>query len=72
MKIGMFQPLVGLLANAPVNTPVFSRPSAWRSSSDFCAANPRYEATASVGSLSSPNVARHTKGESVGHSSGTI
>ena len=72
MKIGMFQPFVGFLANAPVKTPVFSRPSAWRSSSDFIAANSRYDATASAGNLSSPNVARHSNGESWGHWSGTI
>ena len=70
MKIGMLQPLVGLCANAPVNTPVFCRPSAWRSSSDFELANSRYDATASDGSLSRPKVPRHVNGELSGHSRG--
>jgi hypothetical protein len=72
MNTGMFQPLVGFLANAPMNTPVFWRPSAWRSSSDFCDANARYSATASAGERSTPNEPRHSNGESWGHWSGTI
>jgi hypothetical protein len=41
MKIGMCRPFVGLTANAPVNTPDFTLPSAWRSRSLFIDANSR-------------------------------
>ena len=49
MKIGIGSPLAGLIANAPMNTPVFSRDSAVRSTSVLPAANFRYAETASRG-----------------------
>ncbi len=49
MKTGMRSPLTGLVANAPVKTPVFSLASAWRSTSDLVPACARYAATASAG-----------------------
>ena len=39
---------------------------------DFCDENARYDCTASVGNLSSPNDPRHSKGESWGHWAGTL
>ncbi len=38
MKTGTFSPLTGLVAYAPMKTPVLSLASAWRSTSDFEAA----------------------------------
>ncbi len=49
MKTGMRSPVAGLTAKAPVKTPVFSRVSACRSTSDLAAACLRYAVTASRG-----------------------
>ena len=49
MKTGTCSPLTGLVAYAPMKTPVLSLASACRSTSDFEAACARYAATASVG-----------------------
>lgn len=69
MKTGTWSPLTGLIAYAPVKTPVLSLASAWRSTSDFPAACLRYASTASPG-VAAPPV--HTWCVPSGHSAGTI
>lgn len=69
MKTGTGSPLTGLVAYAPVKTPVLSLDSACRSTSDFDAACLRYASTASAG-VAWPPV--HTSCVSAGQAAGTI
>ena len=69
MKTGTRSPLTGLIAYAPVKTPVLSLASACRSTSDLEAACSRYAATASAG-VAWPPV--HTSWVPSGQAAGTI
>ncbi|CAM5256691.1 hypothetical protein SVIOM74S_03795 [Streptomyces violarus] len=69
MKTGTFSPLTGLVAYAPVKTPVLSLASACRSTSDLAAACLRYAVTASAG-LAWPPV--HTGWVPSGQAAGMI